>query len=63
MSEQIGSLPKCFGTDYFAKWNTTGMTYESMKIDKPEYQQKCFACHCFERCYMANYIKLMRIRR
>jgi hypothetical protein len=55
--------PKCFGTDYFGKWNQTGMTFESMKIDRPEYQFKCANCDLFERCYMANHIRLMRIKR
>lgn len=58
-----GPLPKCFGTDYFAKWNTTGMTFEAMKIDKPDWQQKCADCPYFERCYMANTIRLARIKR
>ncbi|OQA08895.1 MAG: hypothetical protein BWY66_00795 [bacterium ADurb.Bin374] len=57
------ALPKCFGTDYFGKWNQTGMTYDSMKIDKPDQQQKCCDCQLFERCYMVNEIKLARIRR
>jgi hypothetical protein len=60
---QESALPKCFGTDYFAKWNTSGMTYESMKIDKPDQQAKCAACQLFERCYMVNYIKIQRIKR
>lgn len=60
---QSGPLPKCFGTDYFGKWNTTGMTFESMKIDKPDWQQKCADCFYFERCYMANTIRLARIKR
>ncbi len=55
--------PKCFGTDYFGKWNQTGMTFESMKIDRPEYQIKCANCPLFEKCYMANHIRLMRIKR
>ena len=55
-------LPKCFGTDYFGKWNMTGMTFESMKIDKPEYQRKCAACSFFERCYLCNHIRLLRIK-
>ncbi|MBF0407977.1 MAG: hypothetical protein HQM10_11520 [Candidatus Riflebacteria bacterium] len=57
------TVPKCFGTDYFAKWNTTGMTYESMKIDKPEQQQKCAMCPLFERCGIVNEIKIARIKR
>lgn len=57
------TMPKCFGTDYFGKWNASGMTWDSMKIDKPDYQQKCCDCPVFERCYMVNYIKIMRIKR
>jgi hypothetical protein len=55
--------PKCFGTDYFGKWNQTGMTFESMKIDRPEYQMKCANCDFFERCYMCNHIRLIKIKR
>ncbi len=55
--------PKCFGTDYFGKWNMTGMTFESMKIDKPDYQSKCANCYLFEKCYLANHIRLLRIKR
>ena len=55
--------PKCFGTDYFGKWNTTGMTFESMKVDKPDYQHKCANCYLYERCYMANHIRILRIKR
>ena len=55
--------PKCFGTDYFGKWNTTGMTFESMKIDRPYYQSKCCNCDVFERCYQINHIRIMRIKR
>lgn len=58
-----GPLPKCFGTDYFGKWNTTGMTFESMKIDKPEQQSKCAECHYFERCGYVNELRLLRIKR
>ncbi|MFZ2961124.1 MAG: hypothetical protein WA705_29955 [Candidatus Ozemobacteraceae bacterium] len=57
------AVPKCFGTDYFAKWNTTGMTFEAMKIDKPDYQQKCGECPLFERCYYCNHMRVLRIRR
>lgn len=56
-------MPKCFGTDYFAKWNSSGMTWDSMKIDKPEQQSKCCECIYFERCYMVNNLKLLRIKR
>lgn len=59
---QQPELPKCFGTDYFGKWNMTGMTFESMKIDKPEYQHKCAFCAFFERCYFCNHIRLLRIK-
>lgn len=55
--------PKCFGTDYFGKWSTQGMTFESMKLDHPDYQQKCANCSLFERCYMVNTIRLMRIKK
>lgn len=55
-------LPKCFGTDYFGKWNMMGMTFDSMKIDKPEYQSKCAFCSFFERCYLCNHIRLLRIK-
>lgn len=55
--------PKCFGTDYYGKWNSSGMTYESMKIDRPDYQIKCANCNLFERCYMLNEIRLMRIKK
>ncbi|HNX74113.1 MAG TPA: hypothetical protein PLM07_00605 [Candidatus Rifleibacterium sp.] len=55
--------PKCFGTDYFGKWNTSGMTLEGMKIDHPDYQQKCANCSLFERCYMTNHIRLLRIKK
>ena len=57
------AMPKCFGTDYFGKWNATGMTYEAMKIDKPEWQQKCCECPLFERCATLNKIKIARIHR
>ncbi len=63
MTDTTPPMPKCFGTDYFGKWNTTGMTFEAMKIDKPEYQTKCCQCFYYERCYMANYIRIMRIKR
>lgn len=56
-------LPKCFGTDYFGKWNMTGMTFESMKIDNTEYQKRCAFCSFFERCYLCNHIRLLRIKR
>jgi hypothetical protein len=56
-------MPKCFGTDYYGKWATTGMTFESMKIDRPEQQQKCFDCPVHEKCYMVNNIRLLRIKR
>ncbi|MDN5278689.1 MAG: hypothetical protein PWR01_2654 [Clostridiales bacterium] len=55
--------PKCFGTDYYGKWNQTGMTFESMKIDRPDYQMKCANCPLFEKCYMLNHIRLLRIKR
>lgn len=55
--------PKCFGTDYYGKWNSTGMTFDSMKIDRPDYQTKCANCNLFERCFMLNQIKLMRIKK
>ncbi len=56
-------LPKCFGTDYFGKWNMTGMTFDSMKIDNTEFQRKCAFCTFFERCYFCNHIRLLRIKR
>jgi hypothetical protein len=56
-------MPKCFGTDYFGKWNPTGMTWEAMKIDRPDQQLKCCECPLYERCAIANEIKLMRIKR
>lgn len=55
--------PKCFGTDYFGKWNSTGMTFESMKIDRPDYQMKCANCPLFDRCFMLSQIKIMRIKK
>lgn len=55
--------PKCFGTDYFGKWNMTGMTFEAMKIDRPDYQTKCANCSFYERCYLANHIRLLRIKK
>lgn len=55
--------PKCFGTDYFGKWNTTGMTYEAMKVDRPDYQRKCANCELLERCYLVNHIRILRIKR
>jgi hypothetical protein len=58
-----GKLPKCFGTDYFGKWNMTGMTFEAMKIDRPDYQQKCADCPYFERCATVNDIRIARIKR
>ena len=57
------TAPKCFGTDYFGKWNTTGMTFESMRVDKPEYQQKCANCDFFQECYLVNHIRILRIKR
>ena len=60
--KQEPELPKCFGTDYFGKWNMTGMTLESMKIDRPEYQTRCAHCYYFERCYFCNHIRLLRIK-
>ncbi len=56
-------MPKCFGTDYFGKWNTTGMTFEAMKIDRPDQQAKCCECYYYERCAIANNIRIMRIKR
>lgn len=61
-TKQEPDLPKCFGTDYFGKWNMTGMTFDSMKIDKPEYQTKCAHCYYFDRCYLCNHIRLLRIK-
>lgn len=55
--------PKCFGTDYFGKWNASGMTFDSMKIDHPDYQQKCANCNLFEQCYRVNHIRLLRIKK
>ncbi len=63
MGRQEITPPKCFGTDYFGKWNTQGMTFESMKVDHPDYQQKCANCPLFERCYMVNHIRLLRIKK
>lgn len=60
---QDQAIPKCFGTDYFGKWNTSGMTFESMKIDRADYQAKCATCPLFERCYAVNDIRLQRIKR
>lgn len=57
------ALPKCFGTDYFGKWSTTGMTFEAMKIDRPDYQSKCATCPLLERCYLVNHIRILRIKR
>ncbi len=57
------SMPKCFGTDYYGKWATSGMTFESMKIDRPDQQQKCCECPLHERCYMVNTIRIARIKR
>jgi len=57
------SMPKCFGTDYYGKWNSSGMTFESMKIDRPEQQQKCCNCPIHDKCFMVNQIRLMRIKR
>jgi hypothetical protein len=54
--------PKCFGTDYFGKWNATGMTFESMKIDRPEQQTTCANCSLFGRCYQLSHIRLLRIK-
>ena len=61
--QQPPDLPKCFGTDYFGKWNMTGMTFDSMKIDNTEYQRRCAFCSFFERCYFCNHIRLLRIKR
>ena len=61
--QQPPDLPKCFGTDYFGKWNMTGMTFDSMKIDNTEYQRRCAYCYYFERCYLCNHIRLLRIKR
>ncbi|NLM16982.1 MAG: hypothetical protein GX221_04625 [Candidatus Riflebacteria bacterium] len=58
-----GELPKCFGTDYFGKWNTIGMTYEGMRIDRPEWQEKCGGCEYFDKCFSCNLIRLMRIKK
>ncbi len=55
--------PKCFGTDYFGKWNASGMTFDSMKIDHLDYQQKCANCYLFEQCYRVNHIRLLRIKK
>lgn len=62
-SRQDQALPKCFGTDYFGKWNTSGMTFEAMKIDRPDYQLKCATCPVYERCYLCNHIRILRIKR
>ena len=63
IKKQEAELPKCFGTDYFGKWNMTGMTFESMKIDNTDYQRRCAFCSFFERCYFCNHIRLLRIKR
>jgi hypothetical protein len=63
MASPSGKMPKCFGTELFAKWNMTGMRIEEMKIDSPDRQQMCYECDAFERCYQANNIKLSRIKR
>ncbi len=60
---QEQALPKCFGTDYFGKWSTTGMTFEAMKVDRPDYQSKCANCPLMERCYLVNHIRILRIKR
>lgn len=62
MTKEI-TPPKCFGTDYFGKWNTTGMTFEIMKVDHPDNQIKCANCPLFEKCYQVNHIRLLRIKR
>jgi len=62
-ARQEQAIPKCFGTDYYGKWNTSGMTFEAMKIDRPDYQSKCATCPLFERCYLVNHIRLLRIKR
>ena len=62
-AKQQQELPKCFGTDYFGKWNMTGMTFDSMKIDNTEFQRKCAFCPFFDRCYLCNHIRLLRIKR
>ncbi len=54
--------PKCFGTDYFGKWNPIGMTFEAMRIDRPEQQTQCANCSLFEKCYQLNHIRLLRIK-
>jgi len=63
LNRQEITPPKCFGTDYYGKWNSTGMTFESMKIDRPDYQAKCANCPLFEKCYMLNHIRLLRIKK
>ena len=57
------AMPKCFGTDFLAKWNMQGMREDAMKIDRPDLQQKCYECEAMERCYMANDIRISRIKR
>lgn len=63
LSKAPQELPKCFGTDYFGKWTMSGMTFESMRIDRPEWQSKCAYCSFFERCYHLNHIRLLRIKK
>lgn len=63
MNRQEITPPKCFGTDYFGKWNSSGMTFEAMKIDRPDYQSKCANCPLFEKCYFLNHIRLLRIKK
>lgn len=63
MAVPQAKMPKCFGTDLFAKWNMTGMRVEDMKIDAPDRQQACYDCEAFDRCYQANNIRLARIKR
>ncbi|MBU1109368.1 MAG: hypothetical protein KKB51_21995 [Candidatus Riflebacteria bacterium] len=60
---QEQAIPKCFGTDYFGKWSTSGMTFEAMRIDRPDYQTKCATCPLFERCYLTNHVRILRIKR
>lgn len=62
-ARQEQAVPKCFGTDYFGKWAMSGMTFEAMKIDRPDYQTKCATCPLFERCYLTNHIRILRIHR
>jgi len=63
LNRQEITPPKCFGTDYYGKWNSSGMTFEAMKIDRPDYQAKCANCPLFEKCYFLNHIRLLRIKK